>query len=284
MTSAPESVDQVRALLSKKDYIAGGRLSTAVFLALSLKRPLFLEGEAGVGKTELASALAAALERRLIRLQCHEGLDLAGAAYEWNHARQILAIRLAEAEGRTRMEGLSEDLYSREFLIERPLLKALSPSSEGPPVLLVDELDRADEPFEAYLLEFLADFRMSIPELGDIAAVEPPIVVLTSNRTREVHDALKRRCLYCWVDYPTQDAEERILAARVPGLPRRAAGQGRGFRSGAAQGRPVQGARRVGNVGLGRSAHGHAGSRGGCPGRVRNAWSAAQIPGGLSAG
>ena len=219
MTSAPESVDQVRALLSKKDYIAGGRLSTAVFLALSLKRPLFLEGEAGVGKTELASALAAALERRLIRLQCHEGLDLAGAAYEWNHARQILAIRLAEAEGRTRMEGLSEDLYSREFLIERPLLKALSPSSEGPPVLLVDELDRADEPFEAYLLEFLADFRMSIPELGDIAAAEPPIVVLTSNRTREVHDALKRRCLYCWVDYPTQDAEERILAARVPGLP-----------------------------------------------------------------
>ncbi len=219
MTSAPESVDQVRALLSKKDYIAGDRLSTAVFLALSLKRPLFLEGEAGVGKTELASALAGALERRLIRLQCHEGLDLAGAAYEWNHARQILAIRLAEAEGRTRMEGLSEDLYSREFLIERPLLKALSPSSEGPPVLLVDELDRADEPFEAYLLEFLADFRMSIPELGDIAAAEPPIVVLTSNRTREVHDALKRRCLYCWVDYPTQDAEERILAARVPGLP-----------------------------------------------------------------
>ena len=219
MTSAPESVDQVRGLLSKKDYIAGDRLSTAVFLALSLKRPLFLEGEAGVGKTELASALAGALERRLIRLQCHEGLDLAGAAYEWNHARQILAIRLAEAEGRTRMEGLSEDLYSREFLIERPLLKALSPSSEGPPVLLVDELDRADEPFEAYLLEFLADFRMSIPELGDVAAAEPPIVVLTSNRTREVHDALKRRCLYCWVDYPTRVAEEQILAARVPGLP-----------------------------------------------------------------
>ena len=219
MTSTPESVEQVRSLLSQKDYIAGERLSTAVFLALSLKRPLFLEGEAGVGKTELASALAGALERRLIRLQCHEGLDLAGAAYEWNHARQILAIRLAEAEGRTRMEGLSEDLYSREFLIERPLLKALSPSSEGPPVLLVDELDRADEPFEAYLLEFLADFRMSIPELGDVAAAEPPIVVLTSNRTREVHDALKRRCLYCWVDYPTRVAEEQILAARVPGLP-----------------------------------------------------------------
>ena len=219
MTSTPESVEQVRSLLSQKDYIAGERLSTAVFLALSLKRPLFLEGEAGVGKTELASALAGALERRLIRLQCHEGLDLAGAAYEWNHARQILAIRLAEAEGRTRMEGLSEDLYSREFLIERPLLKALSPSSEGPPVLLVDELDRADEPFEAYLLEFLADFRMSIPELGDVAVAEPPIVVLTSNRTREVHDALKRRCLYCWVDYPTRVAEEQILAARVPGLP-----------------------------------------------------------------
>ena len=219
MTTAPESVDQVRDRLAKQNYIAGRRLSTAVFLALSLKRPLFLEGEAGVGKTELASALAAALERRLIRLQCHEGLDLAGAAYEWNHARQILAIRLAEAEGHKRMEGLSEDLYSREFLIERPLLKALSPFSQGPPVLLVDELDRADEPFEAYLLEFLAEFRMSIPELGEVEAAEPPIVVLTSNRTREVHDALKRRCLYCWVDYPTQDAEESILAARVPGLP-----------------------------------------------------------------
>ena len=219
MTTAPESVDQVRDRLAKQNYIAGRRLSTAVFLALSLKRPLFLEGEAGVGKTELASALAAALERRLIRLQCHEGLDLAGAAYEWNHARQILAIRLAEAEGHKRMEGLSEDLYSREFLIERPLLKALSPFSQGPPVLLVDELDRADEPFEAYLLEFLAEFRMSIPELGEVEAAEPPIVVLTSNRTREVHDALKRRCLYCWVDYPTHDAEESILAARVPGLP-----------------------------------------------------------------
>ena len=219
MTTAPESVDQVRDRLAKQNYIAGRRLSTAVFLALSLKRPLFLEGEAGVGKTELASALAAALERRLIRLQCHEGLDLAGAAYEWNHARQILAIRLAEAEGHKRMEGLSEDLYSREFLIERPLLKALSPFSQGPPVLLVDELDRADEPFEAYLLEFLAEFRMSIPELGEVEAAEPPIVVLTSNRTREVHDALKRRCLYCWVDYPTQDAEQSILAARAPGLP-----------------------------------------------------------------
>ena len=219
MTFAPESVDQVRGLLGQQGYIAGDRLSTAVFLTLRLKRPLFLEGEAGVGKTELAAALAAALERRLIRLQCHEGLDLASAAYEWNHARQILAIRLAEAEGQARVEEMSEDLYSREFLIERPLLKALSPSSEGSPVLLVDELDRADEPFEAYLLEFLADFRMSIPELGDVAAAEPPIVVLTSNRTREVHDALKRRCLYCWVDYPTRAAEEQILATRVPGLP-----------------------------------------------------------------
>ena len=219
MHSNPESVDQVRSLLAQQNYIAGDRLSTAVFLALSLKRPLFLEGEAGVGKTELAAALAAALERRLIRLQCHEGLDLAGAAYEWNHARQILAIRLAEAKGQARVEDLSEDLYSRDFLIERPLLKALSPFSEGPPVLLVDELDRADEPVEAYLLEFLAEYRMSIPELGVVQAVEPPVVVLTSNRTREVHDALKRRCLYCWVDYPTRDAEERILAARVPGLP-----------------------------------------------------------------
>ena len=210
-------MEQVRGLLATQDYIAGDRLSTAVFLALNLKRPLFLEGEAGVGKTELAIAMAAALGRRLIRLQCHEGLDLAGAAYEWNHARQILAIRLAEAE--QRVAEMSEDLYSREYLIERPLLKALSPCPEGPPVLLVDELDRADEPFEAYLLEFLSDFRMTIPELGELEAPAPPIVVLTSNRTREVHDALKRRCLYCWVDYPTQAAEERILAVRVPGLP-----------------------------------------------------------------
>ena len=209
-------MEQVRGLLEGQDYIAGDRLSTAVFLALSLKRPLFLEGEAGVGKTELGVALAAALGRRLIRLQCHEGLDLAGAAYEWNHARQILAIRLAEAE--ERVDEMAKDLYSREFLIERPLLEALSPRPGGPPVLLVDELDRADEPFEAYLLEFLSDFRMSIPELGEVRAPEAPVVVLTSNRTREVHDALKRRCLYCWVDYPTQGAEERILQARVPGL------------------------------------------------------------------
>ncbi len=210
-------MEQVRGLLEGQDYIAGDRLSTAVFLALSLRRPLFLEGEAGVGKTELGVALAAALGRRLIRLQCHEGLDLAGAAYEWNHARQILAIRLAEAE--KRVDEMAQDLYSREFLIERPLLEALSPRPEGPPVLLVDELDRADEPFEAYLLEFLSDFRMSIPELGEVRAPEAPVVVLTSNRTREVHDALKRRCLYCWVDYPTQAAEERILKARVPQLP-----------------------------------------------------------------
>ena len=233
--ATPDSVAKVRGLLEGRDYIAGGRLSTAVFLALSLGRPLFLEGEAGVGKTELAVALAAALGRRLIRLQCHEGLDLAGAAYEWNHARQILAIRLAEAEAR--VDEMSGDLYSREFLIERPLLEALSPCPEGPPVLLVDELDRADEPFEAYLLEFLSDFRMSIPELGEIQAPEAPVVVLTSNRTREVHDALKRRCLYCWVDYPTQAAEERILAARVPGLPEALRGKVVGF---------VQGLRREG--------------------------------------
>ena len=219
MSAAPDSAAQASALLAGQNYFASRRLATAVFLALDLKRPLFLEGEAGVGKTELARALAAALGRRLIRLQCHEGLDLAGAAYEWNHARQILAIRLAEVGGSERVQELSDALYSREFLIERPLLTALAPRREGPPVLLVDELDRADAPFEAYLLEFLADFRMSIPELGAVEAATPPIVVLTSNRTREVHDALKRRCLYCWVDYPTQAAEERILAARVPGLP-----------------------------------------------------------------
>ena len=222
-----DSVEKVRGLLEGQDYIAGDRLCTAVFLALSLKRPLFLEGEAGTGKTELAVALAGALERRLIRLQCHEGLDLAGAAYEWNHARQILAIRLAEAEGS--VGEMSKGLYSREFLIERPLLEALSPHPEGPPVLLVDELDRADEPFEAYLLEFLSDFCMTIPELGELRAPEPPIVVLTSNRTREVHDALKRRCLYCWVDYPTQAAEEQILAARVPELPEVLRGKVVGF-------------------------------------------------------
>ena len=222
-----DSVEKVRGLLEGQDYIAGERLSTAVFLALSLQRPLFLEGEAGTGKTELAVALAGALERRLIRLQCHEGLDLAGAAYEWNHARQILAIRMAEAEGS--VGELSKGLYSREFLIERPLLEALAPHPEGPPVLLVDELDRADEPFEAYLLEFLSDFRMTIPELGELRAAEPPLVVLTSNRTREVHDALKRRCLYCWVDYPTQAAEEQILAARVPELPEILRGKVVGF-------------------------------------------------------
>jgi len=219
LTDSPNSVEQARGLLAAQNYIAGQRLAAAVFLALSLKRPLFLEGEAGVGKTELARALAAALGRRLIRLQCHEGLDLAGAAYEWNHARQILAIRLAEAGGSQSVKDLSSGLYSREFLIERPLLEALTATGNAPPVLLVDELDRADEPFEAYLLEFLADFRMSIPELGAIKAEEPPIVILTSNRTREVHDALKRRCLYCWVDYPTRPAEERILAVRVPRLP-----------------------------------------------------------------
>lgn len=211
-----ESIDHVQQMLTEQGYVCGRPLATVVFLSLKLGRPLFLEGEAGVGKTEIAKALAAAMGRRLIRLQCYEGLDASSAVYEWNFAAQMVAIRTAEAAGGADRAGLQAELFSDDFLVERPLLEAMRPDENGPPVLLIDELDRTDEPFEAFLLEALSDFQVTIPELGTIKAPEPPIVVLTSNRTREVHDALKRRCLYHWVDYPDFTREVEILKARVP--------------------------------------------------------------------
>ena len=214
--SLPSNVDETHALLEAGDYVSDRSLATAVFLSLKLRRPLFLEGEAGVGKTEIAKVLAGTLGRRLLRLQCYEGLDIASAVYEWNYSRQMIAIRLAEAEGGVSRERLGEDVFSRRFLIERPLLQALEPHDQGPPVLLIDELDRADEPFEAYLLELLSDYQITIPEIGSIAAREPPLVVITSNRTREIHDALKRRCFYYWVDYPSAERELAILALKAP--------------------------------------------------------------------
>ena len=210
------SIDDVQTLLGQQGYVCDRALGTVVYLSLRLGRPLFLEGEAGTGKTEIAKALAAALGRRLIRLQCYEGLDASSAVYEWNFAEQMIAIRAAEAAGGVDRKTLKTELFTEEFLIERPLLEAMRPQAGGPPVLLIDELDRTDEPFEAFLLEALSDFQVTIPELGTIKAPEPPIVVLTSNRTREVHDALKRRCLYHWVDYPNFDREIEILQARAP--------------------------------------------------------------------
>ena len=212
----PKNIDQTEAMLASGRYMADRSLATAAFLALKLNRPLFLEGEAGVGKTEVANVLAATLSRRLLRLQCYEGLDVAAAVYEWNYARQMIEIRLAEATGEESRERLADDVFDRRFLIERPLLQALEPHDEGPPVLLIDELDRADEPFEAYLLEILADYQISIPEIGTIKAEAPPIVVITSNRTREIHDALKRRCFYYWIDYPSAQRELEILRVKVP--------------------------------------------------------------------
>jgi MoxR-like ATPase len=213
----PANVDDTEALLARGDYVADRSLATAVFLALKLGRPLFLEGEAGVGKTEIAKVLSSTLGRRLIRLQCYEGLDVSSAVYEWNYARQMIEIRLAEAEGDRSRESLGDDVFSSRFLIERPLLQALAPHDEGPPVLLIDELDRTDEPFEAYLLEVLSDFQITIPEIGPIVAPAPPLVVITSNRTREIHDALKRRCFYYWVDYPSAERELEILRVKAPG-------------------------------------------------------------------
>ena len=210
------SIDDTQAGLSRQRYVCGRPLATVVFLSLKLHRPLFLEGEAGVGKTEIAKALSAALGRRLIRLQCYEGLDASSAVYEWNFPAQMIAIRTAEATGTKDRDALNSELFSEDFLIRRPLLEAMSPHESGPPVLLIDELDRTDEPFEAFLLEALSDFQVTIPEIGTIVAKDPPIVILTSNRTREVHDALKRRCLYHWVDYPDFDREFEILRARVP--------------------------------------------------------------------
>jgi MoxR-like ATPase len=215
----------VIALLAGGDYVADRAVATALFLALRLSRPLFLEGEPGVGKTEVARVLARALARRLIRLQCHEGLDLASAAYEWNYPRQMLEIRLAEAAHDLDRTRLEHDLFSARFLVKRPLLQALEPDPAGPPVLLIDELDRADEPFEAFLLEVLADYQLTVPELGTLTAPAPPLVVITSNRTREIHDALKRRCLYAWVDYPDAARELAIVRVRVPHAPARLAGQ-----------------------------------------------------------
>jgi MoxR-like ATPase len=217
-TPPPASIDATLDLLARASYLADRSLATVLFLALRMGRPLFLEGEAGVGKTEIAKVLAMTLARRLIRLQCYEGLDVATAVYEWNYAAQMIAIRLGEAEGAVDRERLSGDIFSERFLIKRPLLQALEPDTAGAPVLLIDELDRADEAFEAYLLEVLADFQVTIPELGTVKAVDAPIVVITSNRTREIHDALKRRCLYHWVGYPTAERELAIVSAKVPGI------------------------------------------------------------------
>jgi MoxR-like ATPase len=214
----PATIDQTLELLAAADYLADRSLATVLFLALRMGRPIFLEGEAGVGKTEIAKVLSATLGRRLIRLQCYEGLDVAAAVYEWNYAAQMIAIRVAEAEGDHDRERIEHDVFSERFLIKRPLLQALEPDTAGPPVLLIDELDRADEAFEAFLLEILADFQVTIPELGTVKAEKPPIVIITSNRTREIHDALKRRCLYHWVGYPTAERELQIVRAKVPGI------------------------------------------------------------------
>jgi len=211
----PKSIDETQELLASADYVAGRSLATALYLSLAMKRPLFLEGEAGVGKTEIAKVLSQALGRDLIRLQCYEGLDIAQAAYEWNYSRQMIEIRMAEAEGSASREGLAQDIFSERFLVRRPLLRALE-SPGAAPVLLIDELDRTDEPFEAYLLELLSDWQITVPEIGTIRAAEPPIVVITSNRTREIHDAVKRRCFYHWVDYPDARQELEILGRKAP--------------------------------------------------------------------
>jgi MoxR-like ATPase len=220
-TALPASIDKTSELLASANYLADRSLATVLFLALKMRRPLFLEGEAGVGKTEIAKVLSGKLGRRLIRLQCYEGLDVASAVYEWNYAEQMIAIRVAEAEGNVDRERLTHDVFSERFLIKRPLLQALEPDTAGAPVLLIDELDRADEAFEAFLLEVLADFQVTIPEMGTITAEHPPIVIVTSNRTREIHDALKRRCLYHWVGYPNAERELAIVRAKVPGVGKR---------------------------------------------------------------
>src|ERR1700686_2667254 len=214
----PASIDATVDLLAEADYLADRSLGTVLYLALKMGRPIFLEGEAGVGKTEIAKVLSQTLGRRLIRLQCYEGLDVAAAVYEWNYAAQMIAIPVAEAEGAPDRQSLEHDVFSERFLIKRPLLQALEPDTAGAPVLLIDEIDRTDEAFEAFLLEVLADFQVTIPELGTVKAAHPPIVVVTSNRPREIHDALKRRCLYHWVGYPTAERELAIVRAKVPGI------------------------------------------------------------------
>lgn len=219
MPDLPTNVDESLALLDRGDYVADRSLATALFLAGKLVRPLFLEGEAGVGKTEIAKVLSHQLNRPLIRLQCYEGLDVSAAVYEWNYARQMVEIRLAEAEGQQDRQKLGAELFSDAFLIKRPLLQALKPEDGIPPILLIDELDRTDEPFEAFLLEILSDFQITVPELGTIKAAEPPMVIITSNRTREIHDAIKRRCFYHWVDYPDAVRELKILSVKAPDAP-----------------------------------------------------------------
>jgi MoxR-like ATPase len=221
----PASIDETMALLQGASYVADRSLATVLFLSLRLGRPIFLEGEAGVGKTEIAKVLASSLHRRLIRLQCYEGLDVATAVYEWNYPAQMMAIRLSEAAGEHDKERIEHDVFSERYLIKRPLLQAMEPSVEGPPVLLIDEIDRADEAFEAYLLEILSDFQVTIPEIGVVKAPEPPIVVITSNRTREIHDALKRRCLYHWVGFPDAAREMAIVRAKAPRSPERLTGE-----------------------------------------------------------
>jgi len=216
--TAPASVDATLGLLTAQGYFAERQLATVTFLSLRMGRPLFLEGEAGVGKTEIAKVLSAALGRKLIRLQCYEGLDVASAVYEWNSSAQMVAIRLAEATGETDRNRLAHDIFAEQYLIKRPLLQALEPDPAGPPVLLIDELDRADEAFEAFLLEILSDFQVTIPEFGTVRAAQPPIVIITSNRTREIHDALKRRCLYHWVGYPSAERETAIVKSKVSGI------------------------------------------------------------------
>jgi MoxR-like ATPase len=221
----PASVDDLQQALAARQYIAGRGLAVSTYLALRLQRPLFLEGEPGVGKTEVAKVLASTLDTELIRLQCYEGLDVSHAVYEWNYPRQILEIRLLEGAHALDPKAAERELFTDAFLIKRPLLRAIEQTRTRPPVLLIDEIDRADEEFEGYLLELLSDFQITIPELGTIRAAEPPVVVITSNRTREVHDALKRRCVYCWIDYPSAETERRIVAAKLPGIPARLADQ-----------------------------------------------------------
>jgi MoxR-like ATPase len=221
----PASVDELQTLLEREQYVADRGLAVSIFLSLTLQRPLFLEGEAGVGKTEVAKVLAATLRTPLIRLQCYEGLDISHAVYEWNYSRQLLEIRLLETAESLDRTSASRELFTEAFLVKRPLLRAVEQARVRPPVLLIDEIDRADEEFEGYLLELLSDFQITIPELGTIRAPQPPIVVITSNRTREVHDALKRRCVYAWIDYPDFDKEHRIVASKVPGLSARLAEQ-----------------------------------------------------------
>ena len=221
----PASIDETLTLLSKSHYIADRSLATTLYLSLKMGKPLFLEGEAGVGKTEVAKVLSSALGRKLVRLQCYEGLDVNSAVYEWNYSGQMIEIRLAEASGGIDKKSLSGDVFSKKFLIERPLLQALKTENGQPPVLLIDELDRTDEPFEAFLLELLSDFQITIPEIGTIKAEKPPLVIVTSNRTREIHDALKRRCLYHWVDYPSAEREFQIIQTKLPGIDKQLSAQ-----------------------------------------------------------